>query len=117
MTMCRALQESGAPLSRAGGRVTVGASRREPSYEIATHATRPHERGGQYERGRRSVDGDAGPGAIEIRADDRAVELLGRDGRSGASGSQREVLPVADVRLSGRYDRGWPAIPGRRTGQ
>src|SRR5439155_24317830 len=92
-----ALQGSGAPLSRAAGRGTVGASSEEPSYEL-TRVARPSRPRPEPRRG------DAGLGAVEVGAGDRAVELLGRDGRPGAPGPQREVLPVAHVRLSRRHD-------------
>src|SRR3989441_12728536 len=86
---CRALQGSRALLSSVAGRVTVGASAEEPSYEITAHDPRPHQPG----------HGDPGLGAAEVGAHDRAVELLGRDARPGTAGSQRQVLPVAHVRL------------------
>src|SRR3989442_7585096 len=104
---CRALQGSRALLSSVAGRVTVGASAEEPSYELTAHDPRPHRTG----------RGDPGLGAVEVGADDRAVELLGRDARPGTAGSQRQVLPVAHVRLSGRHDGRWPAIADRRARQ
>src|SRR2546428_11945317 len=105
-----ALQGSGAPLSRAADRGTVGASAEEPSYEL-TRVARPSQPRPEPRRG------DAGLGADEVGAGDRPVELLGRDGRPGAPGPQREVLPVAHVRLSRRHDDRRPALAGRRAGQ
>src|SRR2546428_12397564 len=105
-----ALQGTRAPLSRAAGQGTVGASAEEPSYEL-TRVARPSR---PRPEPRRS---DAGLGADEVGAGDRPVELLGRDGRPGAPGPQREVLPVAHVRLSRRHDDRRPALAGRRGGQ
>src|SRR3989442_3504027 len=105
-----ALQGSGAPLSRAADRGTVGASSEEPSYEL-TRVARPSQPRPEPRRD------DAGLGPDEVGAGDRAVELLGRDGRPGAPGPQREVLPVAHVRLPRRHDDRRPALAGRRAGQ
>src|SRR5947209_15976901 len=105
-----ALKGTRAPLSRAAGQGTVGASAEEPSYEL-TRVARPSR---PRPEPRRS---DAGLGAVEVGAGDRPVELLGRDGRPGAPGPQREVLPVAHVRLSRRHDDRRPALAGRRAGQ
>src|SRR5437899_12585173 len=83
-----ALQGTRAPLSRAAGQGTVGASAEEPAYEL-TRVTRPSRPRPEPPRS------DAGMGADEVGARDRPAGLLGRDGRPGARGAQPEVLPLA----------------------